>query len=197
MSASKARGWILLLSFLALILSLALKNKLAALVLSAACLLLAVVILYRNLGRMTDISPDNPKMKTLKLVTVFDGALLVLCVILAVLMETGVLRLSERQEVYLAGLIVAAFMLFAGNIAPRLPFSRHTGLRLPWTVADEDTWVVAHRILGYLSIPLALLYLACLPAMEGAAEKLTLAVILLWVGIPGGLSYAYYRKKFK
>ena len=75
------------------------------------------------------------------------------------------------------------------------PFSRHTGLRLPWTVADEDTWTVAHRLVGYLSLPLALVYLAGL-SLTAQFEVLTLGVFLLWVGVPGLLSYLYFRRKW-
>lgn len=34
----------------------------------------------------------------------------------------------------------------AGNIAPKLPFNRYVGFRLPWTVTDEDTWIFTHRL---------------------------------------------------
>lgn len=53
------------------------------------------------------------------------------------LLGLGVLILSQRQEELLAAALVACLMVFAGLISPKLPFNRHTGLRLPWTVADE------------------------------------------------------------
>ena len=87
-------------------------------------------------------------------------------------------------------------MLVLGNIAPKLPFSKHTGLRLLWTVTDEDTWVVAHRLVGYISIPLVLIYIACIPTVSNF-EVLSGVIILLWVGIPGGLSFVFYYKKMK
>ncbi len=52
-------------------------------------------------------------------------------------------------------------MVFIGIVSPKLPYNRHTGLRLPWTVRDEDTWKNAHRILGFISFPMVLLYIAC------------------------------------
>ena len=90
--------------------------------------------------------------------------------------------------------IVAAVIFFSGNIAPKLPYSKHTGLRLPWTVTDEETWVVAHRVLAYVSIPLGIAYIAGVSVIENF-EILTLATIILWVGIPGGLSYLFFHKK--
>lgn len=192
MKVSKSRWIIILLSFLSLILSLTIENKLIALLMTAVCILAAVVILYRHLDELTDISEDNPKMKTLKAVTVFNTAIFVIC-IAAVLLGTGVLKADDDGR-HFAAVIVSSVILFAGNIAPKLPFSRHTGLRLPWTVTDEETWTVAHRILGYISIPLVLVYIAGTPAVPDF-KLWTLAVILLWIGIPGSLSYVFYRRK--
>lgn len=67
--------------------------------------------------------------------------------------HTALLRLSESGEKLCAMFLLAAVMILSGLISPRLPFNRHTGLRLPWTVQDEDTWNVAHRILGYTAVP--------------------------------------------
>ena len=127
--------------------------------------------------------------------TAFDAALVLVCVGAALLAETGHLPWTEAGERYFAAALVLAVLLFLGNLAPKLPFSRHTGLRLPWTVADEDTWTVAHRLVGYLSFPLALVYLAGL-SLTAQFEVLTLGVFLLWVGVPGLLSYLYFRRKW-
>ena len=191
MSVNKTREIIIVLSILALAASLAIENKMVALILMSICISGAVFILYRHLGELTDISADNPKMKTLKGVTIFNIAVLVVCVLTAILIGT---EISENGEKYFAATIVAAVIFFSGNIAPKLPYSKHTGLRLPWTVTDEETWVVAHRVLAYVSIPLGIAYIASVSVIENF-EILTLATIILWVGIPGGLSYLFFHKK--
>ena len=193
MNVNRTRGILVLLSFLSLVAALALENKLIALILMAVCVLTAVIILYRHLGELTDISSGNPKMRTLKLVTVFNIGIFVVCVIFAVLLGTDVIMLDNDKR-YFAAVIVSAVMLFAGNVAPKLPFSKHTGLRLPWIVTDENSWIVAHRILGYVSIPLAFVYLAGVSAISNF-EVWTLIVMILWIGIPVSLSYAFFRGK--
>ncbi len=90
--------------------------------------------------------------------------------------------------------LVSCVMIFAGIISPKLPYSRHTGLRLPWTVCDEDTWNVAHRILGYVSLPVALLYIACALTIPNF-ETVTLCAVAVWIGIPGVISYVFFKKK--
>ena len=129
------------------------------------------------------------------MITIFNFTLLLLCTGTAALLATGAIRLSERDEQYLAAAVVSILILFLGNLAPKLPRTWHTGLRLPWTVADEDAWICAHRVLGYISFPLACFYIAGILA-PGLVESLTLLVMLLWIGIPGALSYRVYRQKF-
>lgn len=193
MNVNKTRGLIIMLSFFALASSFICENEWVILTLMAVCVFAAVAILYRHLEDLTDISKDNPKMKTLKTVTIFNVTIFIICVAFAILTGTNLIKLDDDGR-YFAAAIVASFLLFTGNIAPKLPFSKHTGLRLPWTVTDESTWIVAHRILGYVSIPLALVYIAGVSAIPDF-KLWTLMIIVLWVGIPGGLSYMFFRKR--
>lgn len=157
--------------------------------LSAACL----VILYRNMDSLTGYSEENPKNRTMKWITAFNGALLLLCMGAVWLGENG--YLGNVSEEWLAVALVSVVMVVLGNLAPKIPFNRYTGLRLPWTVRDEDTWRLAHRILGYISFPLVFLYGALL--LSGVEiGTATGVVILSWIIIPGGISFLFYRRKF-
>ena len=157
--------------------------------LSAACL----VILYRNMDSLTGYSEENPKNRTMKWITAFNGALLLLCIGAVWLGENG--YLGNVSEEWLAVALVSVVMVVLGNLAPKIPFNRYTGLRLPWTVRDEDTWRLAHRILGYISFPLVFLYGALL--LSGVEiGTATGVVILSWIIIPGGISFLFYRRKF-
>ena len=69
------------------------------------------------------------------------------------------------------------------------------GLRLPWTVQDEDTWNIAHRILGYISIPVVLLYIACTCTIQDF-KAVSVAIMITWIGITGGISYVHFHKKY-
>ena len=157
--------------------------------LSAACL----VILYRNMDFLTGYSEENPKNRTMKWITVFNGALLLFCIGAVWLGENG--YLGNVSEEWLAVALVSVVMVVLGNLAPKIPFNRYTGLRLPWTVRDEDTWRLAHRILGYISFPLVFLYGALLlcGVEIGTATGI---VIFSWIIIPGGISFLFYRRKF-
>lgn len=115
-------------------------------------------------------------------------------IVFALFVGCDFIAFSKNGEKMFAMSIVSCVMLFAGIVCPKLPYNRHTGLRLPWTVQDEDTWNVAHRIIGYISLPIALLYIACTWTVSNF-ELITLGAMILWIGIPGGISYLFFYRK--
>lgn len=192
--ANQKRGLILLLSFVSMLIALGAENPIVSIVLSGGCILIAVVILYRNLALLTSVTTDDMRLRVLRVTTIVNIAVLIIGIVMSLLTATDIIQFSEHGEKMFAMLLVACVMIFAGIVSPKLPFTRHTGLRLPWTVSDEDTWNLAHRVLGYISLPLALLYAACSLTISDF-EQVTLIAILLWIGIPGGISYIYFWKK--
>ena len=189
---SGKRSAILAWSLAALLCAL-LAQGLAAAVLVGGCLLAALWTLWRSLPLLTGTDQESD-LAPLRLTTVFSAVFLVLGLGIFALLGLGVLTLSQRQEELLAAALVACLMVFAGLISPRLPFNRHTGLRLPWTVADEGAWRAAHETLGVISLPAALLYLACVLAFPDG-ETVTLCAVALWLGIPALRSYRVFRGK--
>ena len=191
---SGKRSAILAWSLAALLCAL-LAQGLAAAVLVGGCLLAALWTLWRNLPLLTGTDQESD-LAPLRLTTVFSAVFLVLGLGISALLGLGILTLSQRQEELLAAALVACLMVFAGLISPKLPFNRHTGLRLPWTVADEGAWRAAHETLGVISLPAALLYLACVLAFPDG-ETVTLCAVAAWLGIPALRSYRVFRGKYR
>ena len=191
----KKRGFILFLSFAALLIALLAGEALVSVVLVGLCMLSAAMILYRNLALLTENAKPS-QMKALKGMTVFNLVIMALCVAAVVVSEAFHVQLSQEQGKILALAIVSGIMLACGYFSPKLPFSRHTGLRLPWTVRDEDTWNLAHRVLGYLSLPTVLLYWA-LAFTVPDFETVSIAMMVLWIGVPGLLSGIFFWKKMR
>ncbi len=190
----QVRNRILFLSFVVMLVALTMKNELLSIGLSGGCLLAVTGTLYRNLALLSDLSEDDVRLKTLKLTTVVNVVSLAVGILAAVFVKTELVSVSEGGEKLFALLFISCIMVFGGMVSPKLPFTRHTGLRLPWTVRDEGTWNVAHRVLGYISLPLVLVYIAAAWTVPDF-EFVTTAVMLAWIGIPGVISYVYYRKK--
>lgn len=192
----RKRGWILFLSFWALLLALLIRQEIVSLLLTGACLLAAAILLYRNLPLLTSKTAEGGNLKVLRLTTLCSIGMFVAGVAFALLIALDVVTFSEYGERMFAMAVVSCVMLFAGIVAPKLPYSRHTGLRLPWTVLDEETWYLAHRILGGISLPVTLLYIACSLTVS-SFELVTLGAMILWIGVPGLLSGLFFWRKMR
>ena len=196
--AGRQRGKILFLSFLALGIALAVKNPVISGISVGVCLLLALGILYRNLSLLSQGQMTPAQNRLLKVVTIFDGVLFAGLVVLSVLVGAERVVFSQAQEKWLLVGLFSCLLLFAGAVSPRLPFQRHTGLRLPWTVLDEPTWNLAHKILGIIALPLTVLYVAAALACEDvdAVARVSVGALLLYIAIPGLLSLIFYLKQY-
>lgn len=200
MSVNKARFLINGLALAALLVSLFVRNDYISVTAILLCLVCALAVLFFHLPALTNVSQNNPKLKTVRLVTLCDIIIVVALVIFCFLLDKGKISVTETQLKYILSGFIALLIIGFGNIAPKLPFNRHTGLRLPWTVRDEDTWIVAHRVLGYISLPLGLLCLAgagMKMPLEQWAKVWIVGPLLLWIGIPALLSGIFYVKKWK
>ena len=191
----RGKRWVMLLGSLAFMsVSLLLPGeagKLAVLVLGALALL---AFLYRNMGELTQVEEENPKLGLLRQTVLFAVVFLALAVGAVWLSRTG--RVSSRGEEWMTAALVTGFLLYFGNIAPRLPFNRYVGFRLPWTITDEDTWIVCHRLISYLTLPAAVLYVGGVLALPGRLVGVTGAALLVWGGIPAALSGLFFYRKF-
>lgn len=195
LQANKKRGLIAGFSFLAMLIALLVENEMVSVLLATVCTLAAVSVLYRNLALLTGITADDPRIGILRMVSYFDIGILAAGIAFTLLTAFDGFAFSENGEKMFAMALVSCVILFAGIAAPKLPFSRHTGLRLPWTVQDEETWNIAHRIVGCISVPVVMLYIACTWTISNF-ELVTLCTMVVWLGIPGGISYAYFHQKF-
>lgn len=181
----------------------------AGFALAAVCVAVMMVVYMKNIAAVSNISEDNPKVRTLRGVTVFNAIYMLAVLLLAVAVSKGVFdELAEKMSPgefdtavkLLMAVLLALPMAVYGNTAPKLPRSCFTGLRLPWTVRDEQTWLIAHRLLGYLSLPLAVLLFV--PVRTGVGYEAYVKFwwvpdLLLWIGVPGVVSGIYYWKKYK
>lgn len=191
--ANRQRELILFFSFAAMASLFGDKKPLISVGLIIACLIMALVILYRNLTLLANAATHFDK-RALRLTTIVSIIFLLLAAGLAALDNLAPTLLAASQEEILSAAILMAIILLAGWVSPRLPFNRYTGLRLPWTIRDEDTWRIAHRILAYLALPVVFLYAAAIGTTDNL-EAATIITVLLWLGIPSFLSFIFYWRK--
>lgn len=191
---NQKRGLILLFSFLTMFLMLILKNEIASILLVGLCVLVSVIVLYRNLTLFTSITTDDMKIGILRCITFFNFGILIIGILFSLLIAFDIIIFTENSEKMFAMSIVSCVMFFGGIISSKLPYSKHTGLRLPWTVQDKETWSIAHRIIEHISLPIVLLYIACTLSIDNF-EFVTLVAMLVWIGIPAIISYIFFKQK--
>ena len=106
MSLKNAKYLLGVFSLTALIIAAIGRNTIVSTVLTLICVFASLAILYPNLAKLSNVSEDNPKVKTLKSVTIFTiiffGIIVLLVVMISQLEKRGVLAelinsMSEEQ----------------------------------------------------------------------------------------------------
>lgn len=159
-----------------------------------ALIVIALVVLDVLAPKIAKLSSDNPKIKTLRNINRMVISIMILVLIFTKLNPLEGKVSKNTSEILLVAAI-SVFMIIFGNLAPKIPFNRYVGLRLPWTVSDEDTWKQAHRLVGYTSFPLSIIQFILIFFFK--SETIMPITILTWVAIPGLYSGWFYYKKFK
>lgn len=156
--------------------------------------IISLVILDIQAPKIAKLSENNPKIKTMRFLNRLTIFIVTAFSIFALLSPIESLITSKNNEILLVGLVSIFIMIF-GNLSPKIPFNRYLGLRLPWTIRDEDTWKVAHKIVGYLSFPIAIVMFVS--SFFFNIETVIGSCILTWIIIPGIYSLLFYYKKMK
>lgn len=156
--------------------------------------IISLVIVDIKAPAISNLSEGNPKIKTMRFLNRLGIIVFVTCYILSILPSTkNLLNLKDNN---MAAVTLSSILIMViGNSAPKIPFNRYLGLRLPWTIRDEDTWKLAHKILGYISFPIAIAMF--ISAFFFKIEISSTICILAWIIIPGAYSFIFYYRKMK
>lgn len=169
------------------------------------CAVAAMAVFAGFAPQLLHLSRGNPKLRVLWLSFGIVGV----TVLGALVFALGEKQLTEwlgeqgferAVTLFMLGVVGAVVLLF-GNLAPRIPFNRYMGLRLPWTVTDEPTWRVAHRMLGWLAWPCGLLQLAvalfCRPDWLERWTALVLLPAIIWLLVPSLYSLCFFCRRWQ
>ncbi|MBO5221695.1 MAG: SdpI family protein [Clostridia bacterium] len=93
--------------------------------------------------------------------------------------------------------LLGILFLIIGNYLPKCKQNRTIGIKLRWTIANEENWNRTHRLGGKVSVITGLL---CFPTAFLPAAAFPIAMLLLVaanVGIPTVYSYRFYKKQLR
>lgn len=160
----------------------------------ATLVIVLLVIFDVQAPKIAKLSEDNPKVKSMRLINRLVIVIITICSIFTIYSPIESLLSSKTNEIVHIGL-VSIFIMTFGNLSPKIPFNRYLGLRLPWTIRDEDTWKIAHKILGYLSFPIAISMFIL--TFYFSSKNIAPVCIIIWVILPSLYSLLFYYKKMK
>jgi uncharacterized membrane protein len=147
-----------------------------------------LILFHIYTPKIANLSADNPKIRTMRRMNVVSMILVAIC--FGIMNWSSELSFVKDNQSFIELTIIIVVMIGIGNVAPKLPFNRYMGLRLPWTIRDEKTWKVAHRILGYLAFPIVIIIL--IGGLMVNAEEFAKWGLIAWVVIPSIYSCFYY-----
>ena len=94
-------------------------------------------------------------------------------------------------------LLLGLMFIVIGNYMPKIRQNRTLGIKVKWTLENEENWNATHRVGGRLWVIGGVLFLFCgfLP-VEVMQWAIILGIIVL-TAVPIAYSYAYHRKQVK
>ncbi len=103
--------------------------------------------------------------------------------------------LNRRVDVsVIIPLFFGALFVAIGNYMPKCEPSYTIGIKLPWTLEDEQNWNATHRLAGKLWVAGGLLIMVCTLLPPLIAFATMMGILLVMLAIPTVYSYQYYKK---
>lgn len=94
-------------------------------------------------------------------------------------------------------LFMGVLFVVIGNYLPKCKQSYTMGIKLPWTLSDEENWNKTHRLAGKLWVAGGLLTMCCALLTGAASFIVMMGILLAMCAIPTVYSYRYYKKHTK
>ncbi|MBQ3604374.1 MAG: SdpI family protein [Clostridia bacterium] len=117
----------------------------------------------------------------------------VLSLVLGSIIYTAALGHSVDVK-FIMPLVFGAMFVIIGNYMPKCKQNYSLGIKLPWTLNDEENWNKTHRFAGFLWVAGGIVILAT--SFLGSFV-IFMGITFLMVIVPTVYSYRIYKKKSK
>ena len=94
-------------------------------------------------------------------------------------------------------ILLGLMFIVIGNYLPKCKQSYTMGIKLPWTLNDEENWNRTHRLGGKLWVACGLIFIVSMFLPNKFMVAITLVVITIAVLVPTVYSYLLFREKEK
>ncbi|MBQ3252907.1 MAG: SdpI family protein [Oscillospiraceae bacterium] len=92
-------------------------------------------------------------------------------------------------------LLFAVFFVVLGNYLPKCKQSFTTGIKIKWTLANEENWYATHRMAGKLWMLGGVLLVPCVFLPIEIAFAVFFVLMLIMILVPTIYSWRYYKKQ--
>ncbi|MDO4187605.1 MAG: SdpI family protein [Lachnospiraceae bacterium] len=96
---------------------------------------------------------------------------------------------------FFAPLFVGFIFIVIGNYLPKMKQSYIVGIKIPWTLSDEDNWNKTHRLAGFLWVISGIVLMAA--AFIKVKGFVLIPVLIVMTLGPVCYSYFLYKNKSK
>jgi len=131
-----------------------------------------------------------------------SGKALALCFWLvpfvSLLVSVLTFAVGQEQELDIFALLRLFFALLfivIGNLMPKVRQNRSLGIKIKWTLENEENWNRTHRFCGRVWVAGGILLLLTMFLPDSAAHPAMMAVFLLMVAAPILYSYLFFRRQ--
>nr|MCR4855053.1 SdpI family protein [Erysipelotrichaceae bacterium] len=100
----------------------------------------------------------------------------------------------ELDITFFSGLLLGLMYIIIGNYLPKARQNYTIGIKIPWTLANEENWNRTHRLAGYLWMVCGILMVLISVIRFDPAQWLV-GIILIMVLVPCIYSYWLHAKK--
>ncbi len=144
---------------------------------------------------VTNIGKIDPKKQTLQSQELMQKLGLTIVSFVSILTMYIVYSSYNPTDGKLVFIMLGLFFAAIGNFMNNIKPNYFVGLRLPWTLENEDNWRKTHHLASKLWVGGGLL-IATLAVFitTSLMSKIMLPIVLLIVIIPSVYSYQYYKK---
>lgn len=92
-------------------------------------------------------------------------------------------------------IILAIAFIFIGNYMPKTVRNRTMGIKIKWTLANDENWNATHRFAGKVYVAAGILSLLAIPLPMAALPFVLIAIMVLCVVLPIVYSFVFYKKQ--
>ena len=92
-------------------------------------------------------------------------------------------------------LLIGVTFIIIGNYMPKTTRNRTMGIKIKWTLANDENWHATHRFAGKVYVILGFLCLVSLPLPSSVFPFLAIGIILVSILLPTLYSYSFYKNQ--